>query len=133
MRHLRNRCVHLLALILLLGIVYFVGTSSAFFKGVILPKVGKSMDAKITVSSASISPFSHVILHDLKVQTTGPEPVPGRPPDGYPSRQRPESRRRMVQPMLASVVRCVGRGTRGWVFKRPHGRGRRRGSSGARL
>jgi len=64
-----------LGLILLLVIVYFVGTSSAFFKGVILPKVGKGMNATITVSDASISPFHQVVLRDLKVQTTGAEPL----------------------------------------------------------
>src|SRR5437667_4659296 len=64
-----------LVFILLLLAVYFVGTSSAFFKGVILPKVGKAMNATITVSDAAISPFSQVVLRDLKVQTTGPEPL----------------------------------------------------------
>src|SRR5213592_2409286 len=64
-----------LGLILLFVVVYFVGTSSAVFKGVILPKVGKAMNATITVSSASITPFSHVVLRDLKVQTSGPEPL----------------------------------------------------------
>ena len=53
-----------LALIILLVVVYFVGTSSAVFKGVILPKVGKAMNATITVSSASAecltaSEYSH--------------------------------------------------------------------------
>ena len=60
----------LLTLILLLLVVYFVATSSPFFKGVILPKVSKAMNATITVSDAGISPFSHVVLRDLKVQTT---------------------------------------------------------------
>ena len=64
-----------LCLLLLLVGVYFVGTSSAFLKGVILPKVSKSVNATITVSDASISPFRQVILHDLKVQTTGSEPL----------------------------------------------------------
>jgi hypothetical protein len=62
-------------LIVLLVVAYFVATSSAFFKGVILPRVGKAMNAQVTVSDASISPFSQVILHDLKVQPTGAEPL----------------------------------------------------------
>src|SRR5579859_2423861 len=62
-------------LILLVVVVYFVGTSSAFFKGMILPKVSKALNATVTVSEASISPFSQVLLHDLKVQTTGSEPL----------------------------------------------------------
>jgi uncharacterized protein involved in outer membrane biogenesis len=60
-------------LIVLLVVAYFVATSSAFFKGVILPRVGKAMNAQVTVSDASISPFSQVILHNLKVQPTGAE------------------------------------------------------------
>src|SRR5262245_46691357 len=62
-------------LIVLLVVVYFVGTSSAVFKGVILPKVSAALNAKVTVSDASISPFSQVILRNLKVETTGPEPL----------------------------------------------------------
>jgi len=62
-------------LVVLLVVAYFVGTSSAFFKGVILPRVGKAMNAQITVSDASISPFSQVVLRNLKVQTTGAEPL----------------------------------------------------------
>ena len=62
-------------LIVLLVVVYFVATSSGFLTGVILPRVSKAMNAQITVSDASISPFSQVILRGLKVQTTGPEPL----------------------------------------------------------
>lgn len=62
-------------LIVLLVVAYFVGTSAAFFKGVILPQVGKSLNATVTVSDASISPFKQVVLKDLKVQTTGTEPL----------------------------------------------------------
>ena len=62
-------------LIVLLVVVYFVATSSGFLKGVILPRVSKAMNAQVTVSDASISPFSQVVLHDLKVQTTGTEPL----------------------------------------------------------
>ncbi|MDB6064569.1 MAG: hypothetical protein JWR26_777 [Pedosphaera sp.] len=65
----------LVALIILVVVLYFVATSSAFFKGVILPKVSKSLNATVTVSDATISPFSQVVLHDVKVQTTGPEPL----------------------------------------------------------
>ena len=60
---------------MLLVVVYFVATSGAFFKGVILPRVSKAMNAEVTVSDASISPFSQVVLHNLKVQTTGAEPL----------------------------------------------------------
>lgn len=66
-------------LIVLLVVAYFVGTSSAFFKGVILPKVSSALNATVTVSDASISPFKEVVLHNLKVQTTGTEPLVNAP------------------------------------------------------
>src|SRR5688572_23035998 len=49
-------------LFVLLVVAYFVGTSTAFLKGVILPRVSKSVGADITVTDASISPFSRVEL-----------------------------------------------------------------------
>jgi hypothetical protein len=60
-------------LIVLLVVVYFVVTSPAFLKGVILPKVSKAIGAQVTVADAQISPFSHVMLRDLKVQPPGGE------------------------------------------------------------
>ncbi len=55
--------------------VYFVATSSAFLKGVILPRVSQALGAKVTVADAQISPFNHVLLRNLKVQSPGDEPV----------------------------------------------------------
>src|SRR5437016_12633159 len=66
-------------LIVLLVVVYFVGTSSAFFKGVILPRVSKAMNAQVTVSDASISPFKEVILRNFQVRTIGEERVVSSP------------------------------------------------------
>jgi hypothetical protein len=54
---------------------YFVATSDAFIKKVILPRVSKAMDAQITVADTSIHPFSSAVLHGVKVQTTGSEPL----------------------------------------------------------
>lgn len=62
-------------IILLLVVVYFVGTSSWALKSIILPKVSAAMNAKVTVDDASISPFSAVTLSGLKVETTGTEPL----------------------------------------------------------
>ncbi len=62
-------------LIVLLLVAYFVGTSAAFLKGVILPKVSASLGADVTVADASISPFKSVRLQKLKVQARGQEPV----------------------------------------------------------
>jgi archaellin len=62
-------------LIVLLVAAYFVATSSAFLKGVILPRVGASLNADVTVSEASVHPFSQITLRDLKVQARGQAPV----------------------------------------------------------
>ncbi|MFO1488307.1 MAG: AsmA family protein [Verrucomicrobiota bacterium] len=66
----------ILLVLLALGVAgYFIATSSSFVKGVILPRVGKAVNADISVSEASVSPFSTVVLRNLKVQTTGGEPL----------------------------------------------------------
>ena len=62
-------------LILLLVVLYFIATSAAFLKGVILPRAGKSLNAQITVDDASISPFSAVTLKNFKLKTTGDQPL----------------------------------------------------------
>src|SRR5437660_9211221 len=62
-------------LLLLLVVIYYVATSAPFLKGVILPRVGKGLNADITVGDASLSPFSRVVLRQLKVKTTGAEPL----------------------------------------------------------
>jgi hypothetical protein len=58
-----------------LCIAYFVGTSEWALKSIILPKISTAMNAKVTVESSSISPFSAVTLQGLKVETKGPEPL----------------------------------------------------------
>lgn len=63
------------ALLVLVVVLYFVGTSGAFFKGVILPRVGAALNADVTVADAAISPFSRVSLRELKVQPRGGDPV----------------------------------------------------------
>ena len=63
------------SLLVLLVVAYFVVTSSAFFKGAILPRVSHAMGGEVTVADASISPFSHVTLRQLTVKTTGAEPL----------------------------------------------------------
>ena len=60
-------------LVLLVVILFFVVTSGAFLKGVILPKVGASMNADITAGDVALSPFSQLELHDLKVTPKGKE------------------------------------------------------------
>jgi hypothetical protein len=74
-RWLRGLLWAFASLVVLLVIAYFAGTSAAFLKGVILPKVSAALNAKVTVSDASVSPFSQVVLRGLKVETTGPDPL----------------------------------------------------------
>src|SRR6266536_6321637 len=62
-------------LAVLLVVLYFVATSAAFLKSVVLPRVSKSLNAEITVGDASLSPFSQVVLRQLIVKTTGAEPL----------------------------------------------------------
>lgn len=72
---LRKLAIAAGSLVVLLVVLYFVATSSAFVKGVILPRVSKSLNAEITVTDASISPFSQVVLKGLTVKTTGSDPL----------------------------------------------------------
>jgi hypothetical protein len=60
-------------ILVLLIVLYFVATSAGFFKGVILPRAGASLNSKITVSDASISPFKQVVLKDFQLQPNGAE------------------------------------------------------------
>src|ERR1035437_7727434 len=62
-------------LLVALVVLYFMATSSAFFKRILLPRLGSALNANISVSDAEISPFSHIVLHDLKVTPKGGEPV----------------------------------------------------------
>lgn len=62
-------------LVVFLVLACFVATSSAFIKGVILPRVGRAMNAEISVADISLSPFSQVALRRLAVKTTGSEPL----------------------------------------------------------
>src|SRR5213596_920019 len=59
----------------LLVVFYFIATSAAFLKSVVLPRVSKALNAEITVGDASLSPFSQVVLRQLTVKTTGAEPL----------------------------------------------------------
>jgi uncharacterized protein involved in outer membrane biogenesis len=76
----RRRWLRVLAgafaiLMALLITFYFVCTSSQFFQKRILPRVSQSLNADITVSSAEIHPFSHIVLNDLRIQSSNQPPV----------------------------------------------------------
>jgi hypothetical protein len=62
-------------LLVLLVAAYFVATSNAFFKGIILPRVSQVIGADVTVSHAAIHPFGEIALWDLKVQAKDQAPV----------------------------------------------------------
>ncbi len=62
-------------LIVLVVVAYFVVTSPAFIKGVVLPRLGSAIRANVTVSDVSFSPFKQIVLRDLKVQAEGQPPV----------------------------------------------------------
>jgi uncharacterized protein involved in outer membrane biogenesis len=72
---LRRLAIGASGLVLLLVIAYLVVTSGAFFKGVILPRAGRTLNADITVADASIHPFSGVTLQGLTVKPAGGRPV----------------------------------------------------------
>jgi type II secretion system protein N len=63
------------ALVVLLIVAYFVVSSSGFVKGVILPRVAKALNSEITVTDASVRPFSRISLSQLKVQPIGADPL----------------------------------------------------------
>ncbi|MFN7141208.1 MAG: hypothetical protein ACK4UN_17910, partial [Limisphaerales bacterium] len=62
-------------ILLFVIVLYFVVTSTAFFTGVILPRVSRAVGADITVADASIRPFSAVDLRQLRVQPPNAEPI----------------------------------------------------------
>jgi uncharacterized protein involved in outer membrane biogenesis len=62
-------------LLVLLIAAYFIGTSSAFLKAVVLPRAGAALNAKITAGNISVSPFSRAHITRLRVETTGDEPL----------------------------------------------------------
>lgn len=62
-------------LVLLLVVAFLVVTSGAFLKGVVLPRVGTAINAKVSADTVALSPFSSLSVTGLKVETTGTEPL----------------------------------------------------------
>ncbi len=62
-------------LIVLSVVLFFVATSGGFIRAVVLPRVGDAINAKLTAGEISLSPFSQLRLRQVKVETTGAEPV----------------------------------------------------------
>jgi uncharacterized protein involved in outer membrane biogenesis len=61
------------ALVVLLVAAYFIATSGAFIKGFILPKVASAINADLTVADLELSPFSQIVLRDVKLTPKGAE------------------------------------------------------------
>ena len=76
----RRRWLRLLigtAVVLLIVIVaaYFIVTSSAFLKSAVLPRFSQAIGAEVTVSDATIHPFSEIEFSNLKVQAKDQPPL----------------------------------------------------------
>ncbi len=64
-----------IAVLVALLIMAFLGvTSSAFLKGVMLPRAGEMLDAKISAGELVFRPFSGLVARDVKVVPNGAEP-----------------------------------------------------------
>lgn len=74
-RWLRFFAALVVVAIILVVVVYFIATSPAFIQSVVLPRVGKALNADITVGSVSFDPSKQIVLRDLKVQAIGQAPV----------------------------------------------------------
>lgn len=62
-------------LLILLALAYFIGTSGWFIRTVILPRVGKTVNANITAGDISLSPFSKIEIKNLALTTTDNRPI----------------------------------------------------------
>ena len=64
-----------MVLMVLIVVAFLFLTNPAFIHDVVLPRLGKAINANVTVSSISFDPFKQIVLHDLKVQAIGQAPV----------------------------------------------------------
>jgi len=62
-------------LVVLTLMVYLVVTSSGFIKRHVLPRLSRRLQADVTVADISVHPFSRILVHGLKVQVKGQEPL----------------------------------------------------------
>ncbi|MCB1127783.1 MAG: hypothetical protein KDM81_14920, partial [Verrucomicrobiae bacterium] len=72
----RRRLLRLLAWLAAAGLLLIIGayvllTSGAFIKGVVIPRVGRAMNAEVTVDAVSLHPFSQVVVRNLRVVPDG--------------------------------------------------------------
>lgn len=74
----RRRLRRILLFLGLIGIVviisgYFVLSSSAFLKRIVVPRVGHALNADITVDEVGLRPFSQLVVRNLRVVPRGEE------------------------------------------------------------
>ena len=74
-RRPRKWPIYLGVFVALLAVLYFVVTSSAFIRAVVLPKVEAAIACKLEVGDLSLSPFSQLELRQIKVTPNGAEPL----------------------------------------------------------
>jgi len=59
-----------------LGIIsYFLLTSGMFLRGMVLPRVGAMLNAKLTAQEITLSPWSELVARQVKLETRGKDPV----------------------------------------------------------
>jgi hypothetical protein len=64
-----------IVLVALLVAAFLVVSSGAFLKGVVLPRVGRALNANLAAEQITFRPFSELELRDVKLTPVGAEPV----------------------------------------------------------
>ena len=59
----------------LLVVAYFFFTSAFFFRGIVLPRIGKMLNAKVEAEQIDFSLFGDLRLGGLKIRTSGKQPL----------------------------------------------------------
>ncbi|MCX7867670.1 MAG: AsmA-like C-terminal region-containing protein [Limisphaera sp.] len=62
-------------LLLLLTVAWWVITSNAFFQAAILPRIGRTLNARVEVGQAEIRPFRGITLRRVQIRTDDREPL----------------------------------------------------------
>lgn len=74
-RLLRKLLIVGAACVVLVVVLYFVVTSGAFVRAVVLPRAGQALGVKLSAGAVAFSPFSQVQLRQVKVLGAGIEPL----------------------------------------------------------
>ena len=74
-RRFKRRIGFVVGLVVLLLLSYFVLSNGWFLKTVVLPRVAAATGTQLSVASISLRPFSRLHLKQLRVETTGEQPL----------------------------------------------------------